>query len=97
MDEPLSNLDPELRGEARKLIKSVFDKCGMTVIYVTHDFREALALADNLIIMDGGQVAVSGNPAAVYASGNAVVHGLIEGSKADFSEFAKKTDYEEKN
>lgn len=97
MDEPLSNLDPELRGEARKLIKSVFDKYGMTVIYVTHDFREALALADNLIIMDGGQVAVSGNPAAVCASGNAVVHGLIEGSKADFSEFAKKTDYEEEN
>ena len=95
MDEPLSNLDPELRGEARKLIKSVFDKYGMTVIYVTHDFREALALADNLVIMDGGQVAVSGNPAAVCASGNAVVRGLIEGSKADFSEFAKNYDLDD--
>lgn len=90
MDEPLSNLDPELRATARELIKTVFAENGTTVIYVTHDFREALAIADLLVVMDKGRVEVAGKPAVVYSSGNAVVRGFIDGSKADFSGFAAK-------
>lgn len=90
MDEPLSNLDPELRTAARELIKTVFAEYGTTVIYVTHDFREALSMADFLVVMDKGRIEVAGKPAVVYSSGNPVVRDFIEGSKADFSGFASE-------
>lgn len=86
MDEPLSNLDPELRTDARKLIKDVFSDSGMTVIYVTHDFREAMTLADYLIVMDEGKIAVEGEPKKVYASGNQIVKDFILSSESVFSD-----------
>lgn len=90
MDEPLSNLDSSLRKDARELIKSVFKDYDMTVLYVTHDMREALALADMLVVMENGKIEVAGKPAAVLSSGNAAVNGLLNGSRADFSGLADK-------
>ena len=89
LDEPLSNLDPALRKDARELIKSVFNDYKMTVLYVTHDMREALALADMLVVMDNGKIEIAGNPATVISSGNPIVCGLLDGSRADFSSLAE--------
>ena len=77
LDEPLSNIDAQLRDEQRRYIKNVLKKTGCTVIYVTHDINEAMALADNLIVMNEGKVAVSGKAQDVYNSSDPVVKSLI--------------------
>ena len=56
MDEPLSNLDTELRVEMRQEIKALHQKTRVTVVYVTHDQSEALALADRIVVMNHGQI-----------------------------------------
>ena len=66
LDEPLSNLDARLRlhmrGQLRQLVKSV----GMTAIYVTHDQKEALSMADRVAVMDAGRIAQVGPPEEIY-------------------------------
>ena len=54
MDEPLSNLDAELRHQMRNEIRRLHDELGTTTIYVTHDQIEAMTLADRVAILDGG-------------------------------------------
>ena len=62
MDEPLSNLDTELRVEMRREIKELHQKTKVTVVYVTHDQSEALALADRIVVMNHGQIEQIGTP-----------------------------------
>ena len=62
MDEPLSNLDTELRVEMRREIKELHQKTKVTVVYVTHDQSEALALADRIVVMNQGQIEQVGTP-----------------------------------
>ena len=54
MDEPLSNLDAELRHQMRNEIRKLHDELGTTTIYVTHDQIEAMTLADRIAILDKG-------------------------------------------
>ena len=56
MDEPLSNLDARLRGEARAEIVALTRRLGVTALYVTHDQGEAMAMADRVAVMQGGRV-----------------------------------------
>ena len=77
-DEPLSNIDPLLRNEQRLFIKQTMTNHAATVIYVTHDFKEAMALADYLYVMDNGKIVVSGRPLDVFESGNEVVEAFKE-------------------
>lgn len=72
-DEPLSNIDFVMRNEQRQLIKKLINSREKTAIYVTHDFREALVLADYLYVMDEGKIVVSGKPLEVYDSGVEIV------------------------
>ena len=65
-DEPLSNLDAKLRVSMRTEIRRIQQKAGITAIYVTHDQSEAMALSDQIIIMDKGIVAQIGTPQEVY-------------------------------
>lgn len=65
-DEPLSNLDAELRVAMRKELANLHEKLGTTMIYVTHDQVEAMTLADRIVIMNNGVVAQSGKPLDVY-------------------------------
>ena len=76
MDEPLSNVDPLLRAEIRQMLKRALKSFDSTVIYVTHDFQEAMALADRLFVMNEGKLEISGTPTEVFNSGNAVVETL---------------------
>jgi iron(III) transport system ATP-binding protein len=66
LDEPLSNLDARLRDEMREEIRRLHQETRLTMIYVTHDQMEALALADRLAVMDRGRLVQVGKPAAVY-------------------------------
>ncbi|MBP5322131.1 MAG: ABC transporter ATP-binding protein [Kiritimatiellae bacterium] len=66
LDEPLSNLDAKLRLEMRMDIRRVCKQAGLTAIYVTHDQKEALSIADRLAVMRAGVLEQIGTPAEVY-------------------------------
>ncbi|RYY82137.1 MAG: ABC transporter ATP-binding protein, partial [Comamonadaceae bacterium] len=65
-DEPLSNLDARLRREMREEIRSIQQRLKLTVAYVTHDQSEALAVSDQIIVMDHGVIAQRGTPEQLY-------------------------------
>ncbi len=67
-DEPLSNLDAKLRERMRVELLALQRRLGFTAIYVTHDQQEALALSDQLIIMDQGVICQKGRPVEIYKS-----------------------------
>jgi sn-glycerol 3-phosphate transport system ATP-binding protein len=66
MDEPLSNLDAQLRQEMRTEIRSLQKKLGITMVYVTHDQIEAMSLADQVIVMRGGRIEQGTTPSLLY-------------------------------
>jgi len=66
LDEPLSNLDPKLREEMRFEIKDLQRRFGFTILYVTHDQAEAMALSDRMLVMNLGVVQQVGKPLEIY-------------------------------
>jgi iron(III) transport system ATP-binding protein len=66
LDEPLSNLDAKLRLEMRTEIRRICKQAGLTAVYVTHDQKEALSIADRLAILDRGVIQQCGTPQDVY-------------------------------
>jgi len=66
LDEPLSNLDAKLRLEMRAEIRRVCKSYNLTTVYVTHDQKEALSIADRMAILDGGRILQVGTPREVY-------------------------------
>ncbi len=66
MDEPLSNLDAELRAHTRKEIVELHRKAGVTTVYVTHDQVEAMTMSDRVALMLGGRILQIGPPRALY-------------------------------
>lgn len=66
LDEPLSNLDAKLRLEMRTEIRRICKEAGLTAIYVTHDQKEALSVADRLAVLNGGVIEQYGTPKEVY-------------------------------
>ena len=65
-DEPLSNLDAQLRNEMRSEIKRLHQRLGATIIYVTHDQTEAMTLADRIAVLSGGHKMQYDTPEAIY-------------------------------
>ena len=66
LDEPFSNLDPELREGLRHQTLSLLKDAGTTALFITHDAAEAMALADRLSVLEGGSLAQSGPPRELY-------------------------------
>ncbi len=66
LDEPLSNLDFQLRNQMRGEIKSLQRRLGKTMIYVTHDQTEAMTMADSLVVLEKGKIMQQGTPDEVY-------------------------------
>ncbi|MBE7636642.1 ATP-binding cassette domain-containing protein [Sneathiella sp. P13V-1] len=66
MDEPLSNLDAKLRASMRAEIRSLQQRLGLTMIYVTHDQIEAMTMADQVVLLNDGVVAQMASPADLY-------------------------------
>jgi sn-glycerol 3-phosphate transport system ATP-binding protein len=66
MDEPLSNLDAQLRHEMRSEIRSLQRALGMTMVYVTHDQVEAMSMADRVVLLNRGRIEQNASPAELY-------------------------------
>jgi iron(III) transport system ATP-binding protein len=66
LDEPLSNLDAQLRDEMRGELKRLQHKIGITTVYVTHDQSEALALSDRIAVIEAGRIRQIGSPQDIY-------------------------------
>jgi putative spermidine/putrescine transport system ATP-binding protein len=84
MDEPLSNLDARLREEVRDEIRSLTKKLGITVLYVTHDQVEAMALADRIAVMSGGKILQIGGAEELYHSPESRSVGEFLGAMNEF-------------
>jgi sn-glycerol 3-phosphate transport system ATP-binding protein len=67
MDEPLSNLDAQLRQEMRRELRDLQRQLGLTVVYVTHDQAEAMSMADQVVLLSQGRVEQQGAPRELYA------------------------------
>ncbi|MGE0443813.1 MAG: ABC transporter ATP-binding protein [Vicinamibacterales bacterium] len=67
LDEPLSNLDPALRAQARAELRRLHRRLGATIVHVTHDQEEAMTLGDRIVVMRDGAVEQVGTPEEVYA------------------------------
>jgi iron(III) transport system ATP-binding protein len=67
LDEPLSNLDAKLRDEARAWLKALIRDLGLAALCVTHDQLEAMALAERIVLLNGGFVEQAGTPTELYA------------------------------
>jgi iron(III) transport system ATP-binding protein len=65
-DEPLSNLDAKLRERMRFELRQLQKRLGITAVYVTHDQQEAMAIADRIVLMNGGKIAQIGSPEDLY-------------------------------
>jgi ABC-type Fe3+/spermidine/putrescine transport system ATPase subunit len=97
LDEPLSNLDAKLRVEMRSEIRHLQKALGITVLYVTHDQEEALAMSDRIAVMRAGRVEQVGDPRAIYeqpatafaatfVGSTNLLPGLIERRDGEFAE-----------
>ncbi len=68
MDEPLSNLDAQLRGEMRREIRALQQRLGITMVYVTHDQTEAMTMADRVVLLRDGRIEQVGSPDELYGT-----------------------------
>ena len=86
-DEPLSNLDAELRVDMRVEIARLHKEIGATMIYVTHDQVEAMTLADKIVVLRGGNIEQVGSPMKLYSDpDNRFVAGFIGSPSMNFVE-----------
>ncbi len=96
-DEPLSNLDAELRVSMRAELRELHQRLGSTMIYVTHDQVEAMTLADKIVVLRGGKVEQIGPPQTLFdAPCNTFVAGFIGSPRMNFidrSVFAQWPDF----
>jgi len=84
-DEPLSNLDAKLRVKMRAEIKSLHQRLGSTIVYVTHDQIEAMTMADRIVVLRAGNVEQVGTPLELYENpDNMFVAGFIGSPAMNF-------------
>ena len=78
LDEPLSNLDAQLRDGTRAELKRLHQQFQITTVYVTHDQVEAMTLADQIVVLDNGRIQQIGSPQEVYSNPiNSMVAGFL--------------------
>lgn len=80
MDEPLSNLDAKLRHHMRVELRALQQSLGFTMVYVTHDQAEAMTMADQIVLLNNGQVEQVGTPRDLYGSPATVFAGQFIGT-----------------
>ncbi len=99
LDEPLSNLDAKLRVEMRGEIRRLQKQLGITVLYVTHDQEEALAVSDRIAVMRSGRIEQVASPRAIYEQPNTpfvasflgttnLLNGIVQRRDGDLAEIA---------
>lgn len=93
LDEPISHLDTRQRYRMRRFIKSIHQEFGHTMIYVTHDQEEALALADRVMVMSDGAIQQLATPQEVYSRpANAFVAGFVGEPPINFLDYSDADD-----
>ena len=93
-DEPLSNLDAELRVATRVELKALHARLGNTMIYVTHDQVEAMTMADKIVVMHDGIIEQTGSPLDLYNKpANLFVAGFIGSPKMNFLDSSSSVSY----
>jgi ABC-type Fe3+/spermidine/putrescine transport system ATPase subunit len=92
LDEPMSSLDFNTRIEVRSQVRELQRRIGVTAIYVTHDYSEAMAVADRTVIMSGGRIVEAGDtatlfhhPTTEYAARFLGMHNVIQGTLVSLS------------
>jgi len=91
-DEPLSNLDAQLRVQMRTEIKALHQRLKSTIVYVTHDQIEAMTMADRIVVMDRGRIQQVGPPLELYdRPANKFVAGFLGSPSMSFVSGALKT------
>ena len=99
LDEPLSNLDAKLRVEMRGDIRKLQKQLGITVLYVTHDQEEALAVSDRIAVMRAGRIEQVASPRAIYEAPETpfvasfvgttnLLEGIVKSRDGEFAEIA---------
>ncbi|WP_026440430.1 ABC transporter ATP-binding protein [Acidocella facilis] len=84
-DEPLSNLDAQLRGQVRGEIKALSQRLQTTMVFVTHDQVEAMTMADRIVVLRGGVIQQVGTPEQIYSTpANRFVAGFIGSPSMNF-------------
>jgi ABC-type Fe3+/spermidine/putrescine transport system ATPase subunit len=78
MDEPLANLDVKLKHKILAHIKNLKQQFGLTIVYVTHDHQEAFAIADNIVVLNKGNIEETGTVVQIKASTNEFVTYFLE-------------------
>ena len=91
LDEPLSNLDAQLRERMREEIREVQQKLGITAVYVTHDQNEALAISDCIMLMEKGEIIELGAPQQIYKSPRSAFTATFVGVANEFTGTIHKT------
>ena len=91
LDEPLSNLDAQLRERMREEIREVQQKLGITAVYVTHDQNEALAISDCIMLMEQGEIVEVGSPQQIYGSPRSAFTATFVGIANDVAGTVRKT------
>ena len=87
-DEPLSNLDSDLRAEMRYELARLHGTLGTTMIYVTHDQTEAMTLADRIVVLNAGRIEQTGTPDEIYSRpANRFVAGFMGSPRMNFAPF----------
>ena len=87
MDEPFSAVDEITRNQLQKELKEIHRETGITIIFVTHDIKEALYLGNKVLIMDGGEIHQFGSPKDVLNNPQTpFVEKLLERTKAIFQQ-----------
>ena len=82
MDEPLSNLDAQLRQDMRTELRELQQRLGLTVVYVTHDQAEAMAMADQVLLLNAGRIEQAAPPRVLYAEPATLFAGRFIGTPA---------------
>ena len=82
MDEPLTVIDPDLKFRLRRNLKEINEQYKTTLVYVTHDQNEAMTFADNIIVMDQGEVVQAGSPKDLFERPQTTFVGYFIGSPA---------------
>ncbi len=91
MDEPLSNLDAQLRVQMRAELVRLHQKLGATFVYVTHDQEEAMTVGDRIAVLRGGQLQQVGTPREIYEHpANEFVNGFVATSKEAHARWVAK-------
>ena len=90
-DEPLSNLDARLRRQMREEIRDLQQRLGLTVVYVTHDQAEAMAVSDRIIVMDRATIAQEGTPRELYERAARCVRRRVHGRREPRARRARRT------